>query len=368
MSTRHKLTSEQQQLVLDFYFRCGDQQEIEAGRDLIASNPFAARLYTDLETSLTDLDSIKYEACPDNLVDLTIARLRLAAGSSSADSLRLHELIEKERDIYYPQNHEPDQPPSQPALTYPKNKFLTPVFEILATAAAIILIAGILVPSFGLARDKYRQVTCQNNMRVLGAGLASFNNDFNGNLSDVKVKAGDPWWKIGDQGQQAHSNTRYPFMLIKYDYVNGKVFVCKGNGQAEPLKKESLTDEMYDFPSRHNVSYSFVLFCDKSADPFNGRRKIIAGDLNPVFQKIPCQQTVYQNMNEFEKVLLDKQLRQVMSKNHRGWGQNILYTDGSVKFFRERVIDGDDIFTVRGVDAYTGREIPVGDNDTFLAP
>ena len=365
-----KLTSEQQQLVLDFYFRCGGQQEIEAGRDLIASSPPAAKLYADLETSLTDLDSNKYEACPDNLVDLTIARLKLAASSSTASPSRLHQLIEKERYAYYSQQQDPDQPSShsQTASAYHQSKYLRPVFEILATAAAIILIAGILVPSFGFVRDKYRQVACENNMRVLGAGFASFNKDFNGNLPNVQVKAGDPWWKIGDQGQNIHSNTRYPFMLIKLDYVDGKVFVCKGRDQAEPVKKENLTAETYDFPSRHNISYSFMLFNDKNCNPMNGRRKIIASDLNPVFQKIPCQRTFYQSMNEFEKVLIDKQLRQIMSTNHRGSGQNVLYCDGSVKFVRERVIGGDDIFTVRGVDAYTGRETPDDDDDTFLVP
>jgi prepilin-type processing-associated H-X9-DG protein len=73
-------------------------------------------------------------------------------------------------------------------------------------------------------------------------------------------------------------------------------------------------------------------------------------------------------MNEFEKVLLNEQLKQMMSASHRGRGQNVLYCDGSVEFARKRVIDGDDIFTVHGVDTYTGREVPAGDNDTFLAP
>jgi prepilin-type processing-associated H-X9-DG protein len=73
-------------------------------------------------------------------------------------------------------------------------------------------------------------------------------------------------------------------------------------------------------------------------------------------------------MTEFEKLLLNEQLKQMMSQNHQGRGQNILYCDGSVKYIRERVLNGDDIFTVNGVDAYTGREVPADQNDTFLAP
>jgi hypothetical protein len=32
----NRLSQEQQQLILDFYFRCGEQDDIEQGRDLIA--------------------------------------------------------------------------------------------------------------------------------------------------------------------------------------------------------------------------------------------------------------------------------------------------------------------------------------------
>jgi len=48
--------------------------------------------------------------------------------------------------------------------------------------------------------------------------------------------------------------------------------------------------------------------------------------------------------------------------------QNILFSDGSVQFIRTRLVDGDDIFTVSGVDSYTGREIPADARDIFLAP
>ncbi|MHC4905705.1 MAG: hypothetical protein ACYTEN_07785 [Planctomycetota bacterium] len=363
----NKLTHEEQQYILDFYFRCGNQNDIEAGRDLIASSPGAAKLYAGLESSLTDLDHIKYEACPDNLVDLTIARLKLVSSASDVSKSRLHQLLEKEQKS---DNSPSEKPAHQPQLSvFPrKSKFLRPVFEVLAAAASIALIAGILFPSFGLARNKYRQVACQNNMRLLGAGFASLANDYKGNFSEAKVKVGDPWWKIGHQGKESQSNTRYPFMLIKLDYVDGKVFVCKGNTNAQPVNNGPSVAQMYDFPSRNNVSYSFTLFCDKNADPFKRRRKIVASDLNPVFEKIPCQQSFYQKMNEFEKVLLNEQLKQMMSASHRGRGQNVLYCDGSVEFARKRVIDGDDIFTVHGVDTYTGREVPAGDNDTFLAP
>ncbi len=367
-----KLTQEQQQLILDFYFRCADSEDIEAGRDLIAATPQAAKLYAGLEDTLTDLDHIKYGSCPDNLVDLTIARLKLMAASSKASNSRLHQLLEQEQVAFSLSASESAGEPSISPHSPKHNHFLRPLFEVLAAAASIALVAGILFPSFGFARAKYRQVVCQDNMRVLGAGFASFINDNDRNndgLSEVRVKAGSPWWKIGDQGRQARSNTRYPFMLIKGGYVDAGAFVCKGNREAEVFKHQTETiTQLYDFNSHKNVSYSFSLFCDKNTDPLLCAQKIIASDLNPVFQKIRCEKTIFQGMDEFVRFQLNEQLKQSMSPNHQGQGQNLLYGDGSVKYVRSRILNGDDIFTVSGVDVYTGRETPAGSNDIFLAP
>ncbi len=78
------LSKEQKDLILDFYFHCGEEEDINHGRDLIASDPEAARLYADLGETLTGLDSVKYEPCPDNLVELTVAQLKRAASSASS--------------------------------------------------------------------------------------------------------------------------------------------------------------------------------------------------------------------------------------------------------------------------------------------
>ena len=76
-----RLTQFEQGIILDFYFRCGQPEGLERGRDLIASNPQAARLYADLEAALVDQNPLKYSPCPDNLADLTVTRLKLAAGA-----------------------------------------------------------------------------------------------------------------------------------------------------------------------------------------------------------------------------------------------------------------------------------------------
>ena len=81
------LSREQKGLILDFYFHCGNQNSIELGRDLIAGNAKASQLYVDLEETLTGLDNIKYEHCPSNLVELTIARLKTMASSRQTPTI-----------------------------------------------------------------------------------------------------------------------------------------------------------------------------------------------------------------------------------------------------------------------------------------
>ena len=359
------LNPEEQELILDFYFRCGKEHDIDHGRDLIAAKPGAAKLYAKLEETLTDLDHIKYEPCPDNLVDLTVARLKLAASvkkprseTSTEQPFKLHELLQKEQQ-------------STP-LTAKENaniKFHHRLGEFLAIAASIVLIFSIMVPSTSLMRQRSQRIACANNLRQAGTALSTFADDNAGKVAEAKIQAGSPWWKIGYQGPESHSNTRYPWQLVKQGYVNGKVFVCRGNRDARAVNYDPATMGAYvDFPARHNINYSFVLFSDKNTNMMRGRRRVIASDVNPVFQKIPCDKNIYAKLNEFEKVMLNEQLRQMLSSSHRCKGQNILYSDGSVQWIKVRVVNDDDIYTVRGVDTYTGKEAPADENDIFLVP
>ena len=356
------LRPEDQQLILDFYFRCGDEDDIARGRDLIAVDPEAARLYANLEDTLTELDNIKYEPCPDNLADLTVARLKLAATAKSSGTSKLQALLkEEQRSKEY-----------VPVSVAPVNtsRFGRPAFEILATAAAVMLAAGILFPSFGAMRDRSRQVACSQNLGQIGQAMATFGNDNNGRINDAKVMTGSPWWKIGYQGPEIHSNTRYTWQLVKNGYVDGRVFVCDGHSEGIPVQYDAREmAALDDFPSRRHISYSFMLLCDANNSLTKGPRRIISADLNPLFQQGPFQPSAYQTLNEFDRILLDEQLRQMMSFSHRKKGQNVLYCDGSVEFMTTRIANGgDDIFTVRGVEAYIGKEMPCDPDDIFLVP
>lgn len=358
-----KLTPEQQQLILDFYFRCASEEDIRCGRDLIASNPEASRLYSGLEETLVHLDGL-HDPCPDNLAELTLARLKLAASArqtAHSSNMRLRELLDEE--------HRKTAPADSAKRPDEKNLgFLRTFFEIGAMAAAVVLVSGLLFPTLSSMRDRSKQVTCQANFGKIGQGLIHYADDNNRNFASAKLEPGAPWWKIGYQSPQNQSNTRYVWQLVRLGYVDGKVFVCPGHKEAVPVAYDASTMQtLQDFPCRLNVSYSFMLMSGARTHTLT-RRRVIMSDMNPVFARIPTDPSIYQTLNEFEKVCLDEQLKQLMSPNHRNRGQNVLFCDGSVEFLKDRQYQNDDIFTIRNVLEYTGREAPVDADDVFLVP
>ena len=77
------LTNEESEFVLDYIFQCAEQEHSERGTALIASNPKAAEVYSCIKRALAKLEHMKDECCPDKLVDLTMARLKLATAKGS---------------------------------------------------------------------------------------------------------------------------------------------------------------------------------------------------------------------------------------------------------------------------------------------
>jgi len=72
------LNQEENGLVFDCFFRCAEQKQIDRGTVLIASNPKAAEFHSCIKQALAQLEHMKDEDCPAELVDMTIARLKLA--------------------------------------------------------------------------------------------------------------------------------------------------------------------------------------------------------------------------------------------------------------------------------------------------
>ncbi len=367
-----RLSKEQQDLILDFYFRCGDEASINQGRDLIAENPEAAKLYDNLESTLKELDAVKYEPCPDNLVELTIARLNQAVSlnpsqtnptQSSDDSAQvsLPELIRAEQNksnISFTQNASPLK------TRIPRLRLA----EVAAIAAVVLAVSGIGFPVFSNMRQSSWKTVCLAKFGGIGQAVTRYAEDHEGHLPSVPIEAGSPWYRVGQQGSENQSNTRHLWILIRSGYVPPDLFVCPGHRQSRPFVGDSeKIAGLCDFPCRKNISYSYQLICSNTKLDLTGAALLLA-DRNPLFENIYCNPGDQSNSEEFH-VRPDPQLLARMSSNHRGQGQNILRRDGSADFLKERTLNGDDIFTRQGISLYRGTETPCTDGtDNFLVP
>jgi hypothetical protein len=228
-----RLKKEQQDLILDFYFRCGDEISINEGRDLIAANPEAAMLYDNLESTLKELDAVKYEPCPDNLVEVTIARLKQAASKASQGPLSENATLVAISDLIRAEQNKPNLPFTQGAAQSKTRISRFRFAEIAAIAAVILAVSGIGFPVFSNLRQSSWKTACLANFGQLGQAITRYAGDHDGQLPSVPMVAGSPWYKIGEQGSENQSNTRHLWVLIKQGYSTPEDFVCPGCRQSQ---------------------------------------------------------------------------------------------------------------------------------------
>jgi prepilin-type processing-associated H-X9-DG protein len=337
------LTEQQKELLFDYCFGFTSESENSQAQELIFSNDEAARFAASIKASLSPLDIVADEECPEELAEGTIWRAQQAVRTGR---LQLSELIAAEQRR--------------------KTSYWRELFGQLATAAVFIIVGGLFfggIHGLNYARQRYYWPhQCGARLAGLFQSLSNYREDNNGQMPAVAAAPGAPWWKVGDQGPENVSNTRRMWLLVRYKYAQPTDFMC-------PAKKSDYTlpcepEKYNDFPERKFVLYSFRIGCPKSALAESGRRVIIS-DLNPVFENLPSLSD-----NKPLVINLTEALLRQNSPNHKGWGQNVLFCDGSVKFIRARFVDvsKDDIFTLEGTRTYQGVELPASEEDAFLAP
>jgi prepilin-type processing-associated H-X9-DG protein len=337
-----QLSEQQKQLLFDYCFGLTSQQETAQAQELVFSDSEATGFVASVKASLSPLDSITPEACPDELAEGTVWRAMQAVRTGR---LQLNQLIAAEQ--------------------HRKVGFWREMFGRLATAAVFIIVGSMLITGGNLglnyARQLSRQTQCGSQLAGLFNGLSNYKNDNDGQMPALSAAPGAPWWKVGYQGPENFSNTRRMWVLVKNGYAGPNDFLC-------PARKTNCSfscnpKDYNDFPRRNLITYSFRIGCPKPGSADVGRRVIIA-DMSPVFENLPALSESSLNVK-----LIDKLLRQ-NSPNHNGRGQNVLFCDGSVQFIKTRIVDVslDDIFTLQGTQTYQGTELPASEADAFLAP
>ncbi|MHC4125796.1 MAG: hypothetical protein ACYSRR_04995, partial [Planctomycetota bacterium] len=328
-----QLNNEQKQLLFDYSLGLASQEEILRAESIISSSREAADLYASFKAGLSILEAIEIEHCPDELAERTIAGLCNAANSSQQ---HLTELLAAE----------------QTKTISPRSRLWRNLGQITAAAAIIIIVSGVMMGPLKVMRSKSIQQRCQMQLGNIFRGFDNYVSE-HGKMPAVVHAKGEPWWKVGYQGRENHSNTRPVWLLVKNGYVNADDFTCPGKRPSYVVGLSNAQLKNYnDFPSRKYINFSFRIMCRTPQGARLRSGRVLVADMNPLFEQLP---------NDFSKPLIlqiNKNLLTINSSNHKGRGQNVLFGDGSCRFVKKRNVEisADDIFTLQNTQVYKGVE------------
>jgi hypothetical protein len=347
-SDRHK------QLLFDYSLGLTSEYETTEAERLIASSHEATALLRVFQDSLAPLDSLEVEPCPEELTDRLFERVaelsQVETGRNRLESLLAGEQ-ERARTIKIP--------------------LWRNWSEVVVAAAAVLLVVSVLFPTVGSMRQKYWQAACRAQLSSIYDGLRNYMSDHDGLLPAVAMIPGAPWWKVGYQGEENHSNTRRPWLLVRGRYVEPQEFLCPGRRERHPVSFKGIPIQSFnDFPSRAYIHLSVRIGCPTSSERGLTHKCVIMADRNPLSEELPAEPPT----NSASLCLqLCERVMTSNSRNHAYRGQNALLYDGSVEFARKRhtSISEDDIYSLRDMSPYSqfrGCELPSCDADIFLAP
>jgi len=229
--------------------------------------------------------------------------------------------------------------------------------DIVAVAAMIVLMVGVGVPSLLNMRDRNLRMGCSQNLALVGQALQQYASTYASSLPFVGWKPGASWRPSSDPNVLTISNRRhvYPLLVGRF-IVDPRVLVCPGRGGV-PMPPDQVRQRS-DFLESRNFSYAYYNMAGVRPSRTDHPQLPVMADDNPAFDEgVPL----------FDRLgWTDRTQRN--SPAHGGRGQNVLTLAGHMKWTTDpnSGIDGDNIWTLQGVELYNGQEGPTSPNDAHL--
>lgn len=230
------------------------------------------------------------------------------------------------------------------------------VKEIVAVAASLALIVGIIVPGNKYARDHMQRTACMSNMQSIMAGLGGYQAMYDGAMPFAgPTPEGAHWRRDVPSGVRQASNTKHFYLLVSGNFVAPSVFVCPARPDAIAMASQH-PDRFRDFPQAANCSYSTQNQIGPRPTIANVPGMAVLADTNPLFDPLVRKLAPSYPTNSFSHA--------------EGAGQNVLFRDGSARWEKKPTVGvgGDHIYKAGDRTRYTGTETPVAATDSFLIP
>jgi hypothetical protein len=328
-------------LLLDWHLNRLEAEQARRVEEALVTSPELKAQSDALAEVLGLLDEIPAPEPPANLAESVLARideqtkvLPFKEPSSALPSGTSHDLS------------------ASPALS---------LRELIAIAACITLIAGILVPGYFKAQSIARRNLCRNNQRMIWQGMANYTEDNDGYLAYSGYVPGGSFLPTRATNVRRVSNTRPIFKLLRHGYLpknDARVFLCPSAKNARSMHAEDYS-KFTDFVEPANNSFSWM-YMNLPKARHKSRihlRMVLVGDRNPLFDP----NAVGHSLSPYA---------QGNSLSHKISGQNVMYVSGQGGWVdTPRVgVDRDDIYRAGELARYLGTESPTTATDTWLVP
>ncbi len=239
-----------------------------------------------------------------------------------------------------------------------RGRWFRPRLADLVSVAALLLIGGsVLLPMFGAMRQYAGRMSCAGGMQAAGAAFGQYSSDHHNWAMASASTPGGMWWNFG---QREESNSANLFTIARTGYTSLDTLACAGNEHAvggAPAPGD------WDWKRHEQVSYAYQNLFSRHRPDISKSIVVIMADKSPV-------------------VVLSRQHRKIdpfaNSPNHRGRGQNVLFSDGRVEWKGSPVLEGgDNLWLPRPIEQMirsalaeplSGRESPASADDVMAVP
>jgi hypothetical protein len=241
----------------------------------------------------------------------------------------------------------------------------------LVAAVAIMMLFGLLNPSMKHAREVSKEALCRSNLIHVGNAFGTFAGDHDGLLPHDMKQNGASWWYVGSAQKDRTSNTSSVMNLVKEADLSMDCLQCDANKNGKKITK-ALTPEQIacakDIYCRNELGYSVRVMPNNIRKLNQFSNQILMADNSPLFAKL-CACKGCDNVPTGVMKITPRQMF-LNSSNHAGRGQNLLFSDGHVKFSSSRKVGvkRDDIYAIGYQVNYQGNERPKTITEIFIAP
>lgn len=228
--------------------------------------------------------------------------------------------------------------------------------EVLAAAACVGLLVGVIIPGMSSVRDRSRRAMCAGNLSSLFAATSTYQETFAGVIPYAGFVPDSSWLVGGAADRTYASNSRHLYRLVSGSFgAKPSNFICPAEEGATPMAADEV-QQNDDFASACNVSYASLNLAAASPNLRPNPRVAYLSDRNPLFERARFKTGVDPDTTN--------------SPIHHGRGQSVLLLDGSVRWLTTPVYgpNNDNLWLVGDIRTYTGCEAPTREDDAQLIP